>query len=121
MQVAVGASGCDSTPFPGDQWVLSPGVNVSATDCPRYCPGQADTPLTNVGTGSDGYAVAGVREGGPPDFCASVCAAVPRPATFTDKLSVGELSLLETGELRFRLLRAPDGAVLDEVVIARRA
>ena len=107
VQVMAGAAGSDETPYPPDQLSRAVDAGSAARDAPARC--------------REWCAGFDARFGGERSAC-RFCEGGPlgaTPAAQTDLLSLGVLDVA-FDKLSFRLLRAPDGAVLDTVEVAHK-
>jgi hypothetical protein len=107
VQVMAGAAGSDETVYPPDQLSRAVGPASASRDAPARC--------------REWCAGFDARFGGERSAC-RFCEGGPlgaTPAAQTDILSLG---VLDVGfeALSFKLLRAPDGAVIDTVVLAHK-
>jgi hypothetical protein len=104
-----GAAGSDETRYPPDQLTRAADAGSAARDAPARCREWCAGFDAQFG-GGEGQSACRFCEGGP---------LRATPAAQTDLLSLG---VLEVGfdALSFKLLRAPDGAVLDTVVVAHK-
>jgi hypothetical protein len=112
VQVMAGASGSDETPWPKSQaWAGEGHASTRAAQrCQEWCAASDAADLAAGGKGEG--------KGSACRFCRSPLGATP--AAQTDLYSIGHLDV-QRDALTFRLLRAPDGAVLDEVTVVHKS
>jgi len=109
VHIMAGAAGCEETPFPSDQFAESVEDMKEFGKSPRVaCEEWCKLPEIQDVT-------RGKRD--PCNHC-TIRGGAASPAFTTDKLSIGVLEASETA-LQWKLLRAPDGLVLDSILISK--